>query len=194
MSSAPPTDPEDAHREVVAFTGMPGAGKSVAVAVAREMGLPVTRMGDAILAEVEARDLPKDETNVGKLASAMREDHGEGVWAERTLERIATLEGEPVVIDGVRTLAEVRMFRDALGDDFTLVAVHASPRTRRARLLDRGREDDVQDAAEFRARDERELGWGIGRVIALADVMLVNEDDLQGFRAEVRGLLEALGG
>lgn len=177
------------HRRVVAFTGMPGAGKSLAVEVAREMDLPVVRMGDAVWAEVEARDLEFGEGNVGRVAHEMREAHGPGVWAERTLEMLEDVSGDEVVIDGVRSLAEVEVFRDALGEDFLLVAIHASPSTRRGRLLGRGREDDVADAAEFEARDARELAWGLGRVIALADVVLVNEGSEAAFRDEVREVL-----
>lgn len=197
MSDPAPDEEVPDHRTAVAFTGMPGAGKSLAVETARERDLPVVRMGDAILEEVESRDLDLNEDNVGKVASRMRERQGPGVWARRTLAMIDDLEegaggeADPVVIDGVRTLDEVRVFREALGDDFTLVAIHASPGTRMARLLERGRQDDVADESEFRARDERELGWGIGQVIALADVMLVNEADPKRFQDEVR---EVLGG
>lgn len=190
----PPEDDEDRERATVAFTGMPGAGKSLAVETARERDLPVVRMGDAILEEVESRDLELNEDNVGKIASRMRDREGPGVWARRTLAMIDELgtDAEPVVIDGVRTLDEVRVFREALGDDFTLVAIHASPDTRRERLLERGREDDVADESEFRARDERELGWGIGQVVALADVMLVNEDTPKAFQDRVREVLDGL--
>ena len=57
-----------------------------------------------------------------------------------------------------------------------IVAVHASPRTRFSRLSTRGRRDDPKSWEEFVARDMKELGFGIGDVIALADVMVVNED------------------
>jgi dephospho-CoA kinase len=186
-----PSADEDALPDAaVAFTGMPGAGKSLAVETARERDLPVVRMGDAVLAEVEDRGLEPNEDSVGRIASRMREREGPGVWARRTLEGIRDVEGEPVVIDGVRTLDEVRVFREALGDDFTLVAIHAAPGTRMERLLDRGREDDVVDENEFRARDERELGWGVGRVIALADVMLVNEGGPKRFQDRVADVLD----
>jgi len=56
-----------------------------------------------------------------------------------------------------------------------LVAVHASPRERFRRLKSRGRPDDPTTWEEFVERDMRELELGIGNVIALADVMIVNE-------------------
>ena len=174
---------------VLAFTGMPGAGKSVAVEVATKQGIPVLRMGDFIWEEVKRRGLPIDSGSVAEVAMQMRTDFGPGVWAEKTVDRIKHLHPEMCVIDGVRSEAELEVFRHRLGNDFTLVAVHASRPTRMKRLLQRGREDDVQDEGSFLARDERELGWGIGRVIALADVMLVNEDTMPDLAQQVERLM-----
>jgi dephospho-CoA kinase len=174
----------------VALTGMPGAGKSLAVEVAAGLGIPVVRMGDAVWEEVGARGLPLTNEHVGKVASEMRERHGPGVWAERTIERIRKLNPPQVVIDGVRSLAEVEVFRARLGADFLLVAIHAAPRTRLKRLLARHRADDVKSEEEFRARDARELAWGIGSVIALADVVVENEGAPERLQGAVRAILK----
>lgn len=173
----------------VAFTGMPGAGKSIAVEVSGSLEIPVVRMGDAVWDEVRARGLPLTNEHVGRVASEMREKHGPGIWADRTVERIRKLNSRRVVIDGVRSLVEVEVFRRHLGDDFLLVAIHASPHTRMRRLIARHRADDVTNEKEFKARDDRELQWGIASVIALSDVMLVNEGPLDNLQAHVRNLL-----
>ncbi|HVL48491.1 MAG TPA: AAA family ATPase [Candidatus Thermoplasmatota archaeon] len=173
----------------IAFAGMPGAGKTIAVEVATEMGFPVFRMGDAVWAEVRARGLALAPDVVGKVASEMRERHGRGVWADRTADRAIASGAPVVVIDGVRSMDEVGVFRARLGEDFILVGIHAAPRLRLARLLARHREDDVRNEAEFEARDTRELGWGLGAVLALADVMLVNHGSVEGIRREVAAVL-----
>ncbi|HWG89885.1 MAG TPA: AAA family ATPase [Candidatus Thermoplasmatota archaeon] len=176
--------------KAIAFTGMPGAGKSIAVEVAHKVGLPVFRMGDAVWAEVQARGLPLTNESVGKVATEMRQKHGPGIWAERTVERIrATGNAGRVIIDGVRNPEEVDAFRRVLGHDFLLVAIHAAPSTRLQRLMERNRPDDVQDERQFHGRDERELAWGIGKVIALADVMIVNEDGVEELQEKVSRLL-----
>lgn len=175
--------------KVLAFTGMPGAGKSVAVEVAKKRGIPVLRMGDFIWEEVKRRGLPIDSGSVAEVAMQMRTDFGPGVWAEKTVDRIQHMHPDMAVIDGVRSEAELEVFRHRLGHNFTLVAVHASRPTRMKRLLERKREDDVEDEGQFLARDERELGWGIGRVIALADVMLVNEDTMPDLAQQVERLI-----
>ena len=175
--------------KVIALTGMPGAGKSVAVEVAKKRNIPVLRMGDFIWEEVRRRGMPIDSGSVAEVAMQMRTDFGPGVWAEKTVDRLHTLRTDVACIDGVRSEAELEGFRHRLGADFTLVAIHASRKTRMKRLLSRRREDDVKDEGEFIARDERELGWGLGRVIALADVMLVNEETMPTLEEQVERLL-----
>jgi dephospho-CoA kinase len=174
---------------IIAFTGMPGAGKSVAVEVAKKHDFPVLRMGDFIWEEVRRRGLPITSESVAEVAMQMRTDFGPGVWAEKTCERLKSIHPEVGVIDGVRSEAELEVFRHRLGDDFTLVAIHASRPTRLQRLLARNREDDIKDEGQFIARDERELGWGLGRVVALADVMLVNEDSMPDLGGQVERVM-----
>ncbi|HEX2066703.1 MAG TPA: AAA family ATPase [Candidatus Thermoplasmatota archaeon] len=201
---------------ILGFTGMPGSGKSEAVQVARSRGHPVVRMGDLIWEEVERRGLPRDARHVGEVATAMREAHGKDVWSRRTVERVRQLLDERhrapaplghagpagpagvdeadfvVVIDGIRSHEEVETFRKELGPRFVLVAIHTDPEHRFTRMVQRGRADDSPDPAVLRARDEREIGWGIARTIALADEMVVNDGTLEQFRERVGALLDRL--
>jgi len=174
--------------KVIAFTGMPGSGKSEAVKVAIEMGIPVVRMGDCVWEEVKRRGLEINDENVGRIANEMREKYGKDIWAKRTFEKIDP-SWDTVVIDGIRNIEEVEFFREKLGKDFTLVAIHASPETRYRRLMERRREDDSTTLEKIKERDERELRWGIGVVIAMADVIIVNEGSLDEFREEVENTL-----
>lgn len=170
---------------------MPGCGKEEVLAVAQALGFSIVRMGDVVRAEVLRRGLPISDVAVGGLAHAERQAHGFGIWAERTLPRIR---GNHVLVDGLRGRAEVEVFRKAFGDDLIVVAVHASPKTRYERMLRRRRTDDAGSIEAFQARDLRELGWGLGDVIATADVMLVNEGSLEALREAARVALERLHG
>ena len=174
--------------KAIAFTGMPGSGKSEAVNVAREMGIPVIRMGDCVWEEVKKRGLELNDENVGRIANEMREKYGMDIWAKKTLEKIDP-SWSIVVIDGIRNIEEVEFFREKLGKDFTLIAIHASPETRYRRLMERKREDDSTTLEKIKERDERELRWGIGVVIAMADVIIVNEGSLEEFRKNVKEIL-----
>ncbi len=176
---------------VVCVTGMPGCGKEEVLAVAQALGFSIVRMGDVVREEALRRGLPVSDAAVGGMAHAERQVHGLGIWAERTLPRIS---GERVLVDGLRGRAELEIFRNSFGDDLSVVAVHASPRTRYERMLRRRRTDDAGSIEAFGARDLRELSWGLGDVIATADVMLVNEGTLEEFRRAARTALGRLHG
>jgi dephospho-CoA kinase len=171
---------------------MPGAGKSVAVEVARKLGLPVFSMGDRVREAVTARGLALDPDAVGRTANEERQVHGADIWARRTLQVIAP-STEVAVIDGARSLAEVDAFRTfGKGAQVTVLAVQSSPRARASRLRARARSDDDLSDAGFDARDHRELTWGIGEAVARADLTVVNEGSLAAFKRELGRTLRAL--
>jgi len=172
-------------------TGMPGCGKEEVLAVAQGLGFSIVRMGDVVREEAARRGLPITDAVVGGMAHEERQAYGLGIWAERTLPRIR---GDRVLVDGLRGRAELDVFRKAFGEDLSVVAVHASPKIRYERMLRRHRKDDAGTVEAFRARDLRELSWGLGDVIATADVMLVNEGTLDELRRQARAALEQLHG
>ena len=177
--------------KVVCVTGMPGCGKEEVLAVARDLGFTIVRMGDVVREEAKRRGLPITDEAVGGMAHAERLAYGSGIWAERTLPRIR---GTWIVVDGLRGRAELGVFRKAFGEDLLVIAVHASPKTRHERMLRRQRADDAPTMDAILARDARELGWGLGDVIATADLVLVNEGSLEDFRRYARAALERLHG
>ncbi len=171
------------------MTGMPGAGKEELVSVALELGYQVRRMGDVVRAEAAKNNVqPQD---VGRFAHDERQRHGYDIWAKRIVPLVG---GDDTLIDGCRGMSEVNVFRSAFGKNVKIVAVHSAPSTRFPRLVDRARSDAPRDREEFDGRDRRELGWGLGETIALADALIVNEGTLESFRKDAFALLEELKG
>ncbi|OPX57576.1 MAG: hypothetical protein A4E30_01656 [Methanomassiliicoccales archaeon PtaB.Bin215] len=101
---------------------------------------------------------------------------------------------DDTLIDGCRGMSEVNVFRQAFGEHVKIVAVHSAPSTRYPRLVSRARSDAPSDRQEFDERDKRELSWGLGETIALADAMIVNEGTLDDFRKDALALLKELRG
>ena len=130
-------------------------------------------MGDVIRAETRRRGLEPDAKNTGEVMNLLRREKGESAVADLCLETIAKLKAEKVVIDGIRSMAEVEAFRRNAA--VLLVAVDASPERRFQLLKERGRKDDPITYQMFVERDRRELGVGIGRAIALADETVSNQ-------------------
>jgi dephospho-CoA kinase len=178
---------------VIGFVGLPGSGKSEAAAVAAEQSIPVVTMGDVIREACRDRGLDP-AVHHGDVARQLREESGPGAIAERSLPRIedALADADRVVVDGIRSDAEVERFGTAFGDDFTLVSIEAPPEARAERLDLRGRDAGAGAGGESLSdRDERELGFGMGAAIDAADVTIENTGSLESFRERVRNLLEA---
>ncbi|MFW9847792.1 MAG: AAA family ATPase [Candidatus Thorarchaeota archaeon] len=167
--------------KIVLVTGMQGAGKSELALAFNKVGIPVIVMGDVIREEVRQRGLEPNPTNTKKVMLDLREKDGMGAVAIRCLSELKEVKSELVVIEGCRSIAELEVFDD-YAEDVKIICVHTSPYVRYKRLKERGREDAPPDWASFRERDLREISVGLGGVIALSDIMLVNEDSLEDFR------------
>jgi len=94
-----------------------------------------------------------------------------------------------VLVEGIRSLHEVEEFKKRF-PDFILIAIHASPETRFRRLFQRKRSDDPEGWGTFMERDSRELGVGLGAVIATADHMIVNEGTKAQLKRKTREVLK----
>jgi dephospho-CoA kinase len=168
---------------------MPGSGKEEFINVAEEFGFEVVRMGDLVREEALRRGLDLNDVSVGGLANEERERYGMGIWAERTIPKIT---GPRVIIDGVRGIAEVKVFRDAFSSDLSVVSIEASGDTRYERIRSRGRKDATLTRAQFEGRDERERSWGIEMAMKDAEYTIRNEGALEDYQAEARSLLGEL--
>ncbi|MCF2164288.1 MULTISPECIES: AAA family ATPase [Halobacterium] len=176
---------------VIGTVGMPGSGKSEAATVAANAGIPVLVMGDVIRQECRDRGLDPAQHH-GRIAQALRDEHGPGAIAHQSLPIIEDhlTDATTVLVDGIRSDVEVTTFRDAFGDDFTLVHVSAPRELRKARIENRDRPGDT-DGEPLDAREDRERGFGMDDAIDLADVRIENTDSLDAFHDAVRDLLAA---
>ncbi len=170
--------------KVVFIVGMPGSGKTLAVSFLKKLGLDVVNMGDVVREEAISRGIEITPENLGKISVELREKYGKEEVARRCLPKIIKYDRD-IVIEGIRSFYEINYFKKNLNADFIILAIHASPKTRFERLLRRGREDDPKNLEEFKERDLRELKYGLGDVIALADYMIVNEYSIEYLKKEV---------
>jgi dephospho-CoA kinase len=177
--------------KLVIVTGMPGAGKSGVAQTFQDVGVPVIVMGDVIRNETRKRGLEPNPENTKTVMLELREKNGPGAIALFCIDELKELDSNLVVIEGCRSIAEIDVFDD-YADSVTIVCVHTSPKERFTRLRDRNREDAPQSWEVFRERDIREISVGLGGVIALSDIMIVNEGTMDDFQEMSKELVKRL--
>lgn len=175
--------------KILVTTGMPGAGKEEFLKCCESRGAKIVRMGDIVRQKAKEFGLDSSDASVGTLANEERKRYGMDIWAKRTIPYVG---GDLIAIDGTRGQDEIRAFKHAFGDDLKVIAIHACAKTRFERLVARGRADSPTTRAELDLRDRRELDWGIGEAIALADYMIVNESSLKDLKKNVDSLLDRI--
>ncbi len=159
---------------IVCLTGMPGAGKSTIADGLKSKGFEVINMGDAVRAEAKKRNLEPTGQNLGKLMLELREKNGLGIVAELILPQITNSNSNVLVIDGIRSNHEIKVFKKV--GTVKLLLVEATTDTRFKFLHDRGRTDDPKTRDVFDERDKREVGVGLDNSITSADQSILNKN------------------
>ena len=181
----------NADKIVVGLAGMAGSGKSLVVKTAQQEGYAVVVMGDVIREETQKRGLKPTPKNIGKVMLELREKGGNSIIADKCIPKIEQQKSGKVIVDGLRSLSEVDAFKKHFSK-FSLVAVHASPETRFNRLYRRRRSDDPDGWELFHERDMRELNVGLGNAIAIAEHLIINENNRNNTKAKVKQTLRMI--
>ncbi|TET80012.1 MAG: dephospho-CoA kinase [Candidatus Heimdallarchaeota archaeon] len=180
---------------IIGVTGMPGSGKSEFARFAEELGYQTVVMGDVVRAKVVEEGFEPTPEMSRKYMIKLREDLGETAVAHLTCLTIENLKQQgihKIIIDGIRSQAEVTYFKNQLNNDFLIVAIHVDPRLRYDRLKLRGRKDAPQIEKDFQLRDEDELKLGLGETIAFSNYVIPNNNALESFREQSLSLLNEL--
>ena len=153
---------------------MPGSGKSTIVSALKARGLEALNLGDGVRAEAKRRNIEPTGDNLGKLMLELREKNGPGAIAILLTEPIKNSQSKVIIIDGVRSTAEIEVLKNV--GTVKLLSIEASADTRYKFLGGRGRSDDPETREKFEERDKREIGVGIGKSMEIADEIISNSD------------------
>jgi dephospho-CoA kinase len=178
--------------KVVSIVGMSGSGKSEVARLFSAKGFTIVRFGDMTDEEVKKQGMELNEANERRVRELLREKYGMAAYAKLNLTRIDTaLKKSGVVVDGLYSWEEYTYLKERYGDDFVVVAIWASPKTRYARLSSRKiRPLTTKEASE---RDHTEIqNLNKGGPIAMADYTIMNESSLSDLKGQVAGIISKL--
>jgi len=178
--------------KIVAIVGMPGSGKSEVTGIFEQSGFIPVRFGDLTDEEVTRRGLELNEENERRVRELLRKEQGMAAYAKLNLPRIdAALKKSDVVIDGLYSWEEYIFLKERYGEDFMVIAVWASPKTRYSRLAGRPRRPLTREEATNRDHAEIE-NVNKGGPIAMADFIISNEASLADMQKSVSRIISRL--
>ena len=161
-------------RCILGLTGLPGAKKTLTAELISQYEIPVFSMSSVIYKEVTNRGLKPSPKNLFAVSLDLRNRYGKGIIAERITQDIKKINKPIVCVDGIRNLEEIKVLRK-ITQDFFLICIHASPKTRFERIS-RSDGSPIKSWADFSWLDKQNLELGIGDVIAKSDYMIINEE------------------
>jgi dephospho-CoA kinase len=131
-----------------------------------------------------------------EYATQIRKEHGRGIVAERCVPYLNELlkKNRAILLDSLRSPEEDAILRKKYRD-FVLVAIKSSTKARFSRLGKKRpghKSDEPKTIEELEWRDRKELSWGLGDVIARADLTLENEGSEEDFRKRAGELIEGI--
>ncbi|MHA1551135.1 MAG: AAA family ATPase [Candidatus Heimdallarchaeaceae archaeon] len=178
--------------KIIVLSGLPLSGKTT---YAKKLGpkykMPLYETGTEVLEEVTGRGLEFSPENIKKVTDECKKI-SDSYFTEKLIEKVdALIDDIPgVFLSGLRAVSEIEVLKKHYGDDNVFViSFHTSMKTRFNRLnnADRIAETTGAKAKEdillrnfdnFLARNKKELGYGVGDVMALADYMMSTENEL----------------
>lgn len=162
---------------ILAFVGMPGAGKSEAVSYTETKGIPFVRFGSLTEEAVKEANLPLNPENERMMREKIREEEGMHAYAVRARAKIEALLStySVIAIDGLYSWEEYTYLKD-LFPNLTLIHIQAEPKKRYQRLSTRPIRPVPLEKCYLRDVSEIEK-LNKGGPIAIADYVIENNDD-----------------
>jgi len=176
---------------VIGLVGEKGGGKGTAVRLMSE-ALPTgtrcvgVRFSDLLRETLTLWHLPHTRANLQNLSRVMDADFGNGTLAHAMGHRIAGIDADVVVLDGVRWEADRLLIRSFAKN--LLIYITASTHTRYERLC--ARRENVKEHEtsyeQFLEEEQATSERAIPAIGATADVRIDNEGSLEEFIERIR--------
>ncbi|MBN1503174.1 AAA family ATPase [Candidatus Woesearchaeota archaeon] len=180
---------------IVAIVGMAGSGKTTVADFLRKDGWGYIRLGQLTLDIIKDKGLEPTEQNEKPIRESLRKEHGMAAYAILNFPKIdELLKSRDVIVDGLYSWEEYLEFEKRYKQDFTTLAIYASPKTRYQRLSKRSFKLETDQDMRFRPsppqdtkkRDEAELmNLNKSGPIAMADYTIINESTIENLKNQV---------
>lgn len=178
--------------KILAFVGMPGAGKSSGVDYLTAKGLPKVYFGGIIYQAMEEAGIEYSPESETEFRESIRESEGKDFVVKRVVDQFYKLidAGQhKILADGLYTWTEYKFLKQEFHSNLITIAITA-PRELRYKRLEH-RKKRPYTSTEARERDYSEIEHlEKGGPIAIADYTIVNDDnDIDHLHKQIDALL-----
>ncbi|MHA1989513.1 MAG: AAA family ATPase [Candidatus Hodarchaeales archaeon] len=190
-------------KKIVVLVGLPASGKTtVAENLGNKMDIPVVETSPFVYKSVEEKGLPVTPENI-KMVTTQNKSFKDYWYTEKAFEfcQEEYADKEMVFFAGMRSISEIKFLKEKLGrEKVIVVGFHASQTTRFKRVSNpdrlnaegsKAQEDKkLQNFDYFLAREEKELGFGVGSIFAMSDYIIKNDDLRYPYNSLKRNLID----
>ncbi len=179
-------------KKIIAFVGMPGAGKSEAAEHLKQKNIPFIRFGSFTDEGIKELGLELNPENERMFREKLRHELGMAAYAIKAEPKINELlrESNLIGIDGLYSWEEYIYLKERF-PNLVLIHIFAQPNIRYERLsqrpirpipLGKSRERDIAEVENLNK----------GGPIAIADYMIENEGNLDEMKKKIDKLLDKI--
>jgi len=178
--------------KIIAFVGLPGVGKSVAVDYITGKGYPKVYFGGIIYAAMDGAGIEITPESQQKFRKEIRETEGKDFVVKRVIQQVHNLidAGQNrIVLDGLYSWTEYKILKREFPGEMSVAAIVSNKKLRHHRLTTRPERPFTIE--EVNQRDWSEIeDLEKGGPIAIADHFIINNGDFDNLYKQVDEVLE----
>lgn len=183
---------------IIGITGAFGSGKSTAAKLFENKGYRKISLAEKFLEPEARRQGAKKITRkmLQDIGNQWRKIYGSAILAKKAVSLFKKDKSQNVVVDGIRNIGEIDELRKL--KNFILIAIIADRKFRFERLRKLKRREELTWEL-FSKLDRRDLGLGqkntglkTAECIAIADVFINNNSNLESFNKRLKEFLESM--
>ena len=185
---------EKENLKIIAFVGMSGSGKSVAVDYLTARGVPKVYFGGMILKALEKAGLEINEQNEKNFREKIRQTEGKDWVVRQVVEEVRNLveAGQRrIVLDGLYSWTEYKVLKHEFPGMVTVVAIVVPKKLRYKRVGQR--QVRPLTIEEVSSRDTGEIeNMEKGGPIAAADYYVLNDGSVEKMEKQIGEILNEI--
>lgn len=176
---------------IIAFIGLPGAGKTTATEYVTVKGYPKVYFGGIIYSEMDKAGIEHTAENERTFRVEIRQKEGADFAAKRINQEIHNLISagqRKIVVDGLYSWDEYKCMKHEFPGELEVIAIVAPKRIRHRRLA--SRPNRPLTVAEATQRDWSEIeDIQKGGPIAIADYYIINDGNIEKLYSQINQIL-----